>query len=102
MKIWSRKLLLVSFIVSAVAVGCGSKLQGTYTDSTGAFVLVLKSGNQATFSFSGQSGACTYQSDGQKVNLTCEGQAGALPLTIQSDGSLTAPPGTLLPPLQKK
>jgi hypothetical protein len=102
MRIRSYKTLLACLVAPATMIGCGSKLQGTYTDSSGAFTLELKSGNQATFTFSGQSGPCTYQSDAHTVNLTCAGQAGALPLTIQSDGSLNGPPGTFLPPLRKK
>jgi hypothetical protein len=94
--------LLVPLLATVVVGGCSSRIQGTYTDSTGAFVLELKSGNSASFSFSGQPAACTYQSAGSKINLQCAGQAAALVLTVQSDGSLTGPPGTLMPALRKK
>lgn len=94
--------LLVALLATVVVGGCSSRIQGTYTDSTGAFVLDLKSGNSASFSFSGQSAPCTYQSTGGKINLQCEGQAAGMVLTVQSDGSLTGPPGTLMPPLRKK
>jgi hypothetical protein len=94
--------LLVALLATVVVNGCSSRVQGTYTDSTGAFVLDLKSGNRASFAFSGQPAACTYRPAGSRINLQCEGQAGNLVLTVQSDGSLTGPPGTDLPPLRKK
>jgi len=97
-----RKVL--SYVVLAVIglAGCSGSVSGTYTDPSGAFVLNLKSGGAATFAFAGQQANCTYKSDGKTVNLTCEGQTGALTLTVQSDGSLTGPPGTFMPPLRKK
>ena len=94
--------LLVALIATVAVPGCSSRLQGTYTDPTGAFVLELKSGHSASLAYSGQSAACTYQPAASKINLQCEGQAGTLVLTVQSDGSLTGPPGTFLPPLRKK
>jgi hypothetical protein len=94
--------LLVALLATVVVQGCSSRIQGTYTDSTGAFVLELKSGNSATFAFSGQPAACTYQSAAGRINLKCEGQAANLVLTVHSDGSLTGPPGTVLPTLRKK
>lgn len=94
--------LLVALLATLVVYGCSSRVQGTYTDSSGAFVLTLKSGNSASFAFSGQPAACTYQPTGSTINLQCEGQAANMVLTVQSDGSLTGPPGTLMPPLRKK
>jgi hypothetical protein len=94
--------LLVALLATSVLGGCSSRIQGTYTDPTGAFVLELKSGNSASFAFSGQAAPCTYQSAGSKINLQCQGQADTLVLTVQNDGSLTGPPGTFLPPLRKK
>jgi hypothetical protein len=94
--------LLAALLATAAVGGCTSRVQGTYSDPTGAFVLELKSGNSASFSFSGQAAPCTYQSSGGKVNLQCAGQAGSLALTVQNDGSLVGPPGTFLPPLRKK
>lgn len=94
--------LLVALLAVLGLVGCGSRIQGTYTDSTGGVVLDLKSGDSASFTFSGQSAACTYQPAGSHINLKCDGQAGSLVLTVQADGSLTGPPGTYLPPLRKK
>jgi hypothetical protein len=94
--------LLVALLATVAVNGCSSRVQGTYTDSTGAFVLELKSGHSASFVFSGQPAPCTYQSSGGKISLQCEGQAANLVLTVQNDGSLTGPPGIDLPPLRKK
>jgi hypothetical protein len=94
--------LLLALLTTMVVSGCSPRVQGTYTDSTGAYVLELKSGHSASFVFSGQPAPCTYQSSGGKINLQCEGQAATLVLTVQSDGSLTGPPGIDLPPLRRK
>jgi len=98
------ELLLAASIAGAtlVAVGCGGGVQGTYSDGSGAFVLNLKSGGQATFAFAGQTAACTYVVNGQNINLTCEGDAGTTTLTLQSDGTLAGPSGSFMPPLKKK
>lgn len=94
--------LLVALLGVAAVQGCSSRVEGTYSDPTGAFVLQLKSGNSASFAFSGEAAPCTYQSSGGKVSLQCQGQAGPLVLTVQNDGSLAGPPGTFMPPLRKK
>jgi hypothetical protein len=98
------ELLLAASMAGAIllAAGCGGGVQGTYADPSGAFVLDLKSGGQATFAFAGQTAACTYVVSGSTVNLTCGGDAGTTTLTLQSDGTLTGPPGTFMPPLKKK
>ena len=102
----ARKLLhaaLAAAVLVAVVctVACGG-VQGTYTDTTGAVSLVLKSGGNATFTFAGQSGDCTYTSSGSTVALTCPGQAGAVNFTVGSDGTLSGPPDSFFPPLKKK
>jgi len=92
--------LLAAVLATVTVPGCTSRIQGTYTDSTGAYVLELKSGHSASFASAGQSAACTYQPAASTINLQCEGLN--LVLTVQRDGSLTGPPGTYLPPLRKK
>ena len=82
-------------------IACGSKLTGTYSAAGGAIMLELQSGGKASLSFAGQTAPCTYTTSGSTVTLTCQGQAGALALTVQSDGSLAGPPGSFIPPLQK-
>jgi len=101
----NSKLLRVSIATTLLALwfaGCGGGVQGTYSDQTGAFVLQLNSGGQATFTFAGQSAPCAYTANGNAIALNCQGAAGSVNLTVQSDGSLTGPPGTLMPPLRKK
>ncbi len=94
--------LAAAVLVAVVCtVACGG-VQGTYTDTTGAVSLVLKSGGNATFTFAGQSGDCTYTSSGSTVTLTCPGQAGAVNFTVGSDGTLSGPPDSFFPPLKKK
>jgi hypothetical protein len=84
-----------------VMIACGSKLTGTYSAAGGAITLELQSGGKASLSFAGETAPCTYTTSGNTVTLTCQGQAGNLALTVQSDGSLAGPPGSFIPPLQK-
>lgn len=102
-----RAKLLNPFLAGACliaivcAAACGG-VQGTYSDTIGAMVLVLKSGGNATFTFAGQSGDCTYTTSGSTVALTCPGQAGAVNFTLGSDGTLAGPPDSFFPPMKKK
>jgi hypothetical protein len=100
-KVLNAALAAAVLVAIVCTVACGG-VQGTYTDTTGAISLVLKSGGNATFTFAGQSGDCTYTSSGSTVVLTCPGQAGAVNFTVGSDGTLTGPPDSLFPPLKKK
>jgi len=88
--------------LSVVLASCGSGIAGTYSDSSGAFMLELRSGGKAQFTFEGQTASCTYTVDGTKLNLNCEGDAGKTVFTIHDDGSLTGPPGTFMPALRKQ
>ena len=100
-KLLNAALAAASLVAIVCTVACGG-MQGTYTDTTGAVSLVLKSGGNATFTFAGQSGDCTYTSSGNTVTLTCPGQAGAVNFTAGSDGTLSGPPDSFFPPLKKK
>jgi hypothetical protein len=105
MKTMLRTRMLAGIFAGVIllAVGCGSGVQGTYTDPSGGFVLDVKSGGNATFTFAGMPANCTYTQSGNSLTLACQGDtAGNLVLTIQSDGSLTGPPGSFMPPLKKK
>lgn len=94
-----RQFLMLAIVVAALALqGCNSRIPGTYTDQSGAFVLDLKSDGTATFSFNGDPAKCTYTSSGDQLNLKCQNQS--IALTFQKDGSLTG--GPLMPPLKKK
>jgi hypothetical protein len=104
-KFWrgaAAQLSLISLLAIAavtLAAGCGG-VTGTYSDPTGGVSVELKSGGAATFTFAGQSSPCTYTTSGKQVSLTCQGQTTVF--TIQDDGSLAGPPGSIMPPLKKK
>jgi len=92
-------LLCVAITAVSITAGCGG-VTGTYSDPTGGVSIELKSGGAAMFTFAGQSSPCTYTTSGKQVSLTCQGQTTVF--TIQDDGSLAGPPGSLMPPLKKK
>ena len=97
-----RNRVLVAALAASLAasmVSCGSRVQGTYSDPSGGIRLELKSDHKATFAFAGESAVCTYNVDSAKLTLACEGQK--TEFTINDDGSLTGPPGSLMAPLRK-
>lgn len=85
----------------SVVWGCGSGVQGTYTDAAGSVLLELRSGGQASITFMGEIVPCTYKVDTNKVALNCKEPAGIIQLSIHDDGSLTGPPGSFFPVLRK-
>jgi len=83
-------------------MGCKS-ITGTYTDANGAVILELRSGGSASLTFMGDVENCSYTSSKQLVTLTCSGSpVPTMAFNIHDDGSLTGPPGALMPPLRKK
>jgi hypothetical protein len=96
--IFFSAVVLVALVVLA-ASACGSKVQGTYSDANGAFTLELRSGGNASFTFEGETQACTYSVDGKKLMLDCKGDKTVF--TIHADGSLTGPQGSFMPALRK-
>lgn len=81
-----------SFLLAlSLIAGCGSDhgVQGTYSDPSGAWMLDLKSGGQATLTFYGDSRPCTYTVSGDQVAVTCKGEHAKLNFTVHQDGSLT-------------
>ncbi len=82
--------LLIVF--SMAASGCNSDhgVQGTYSDASGAWVLDLKSGGQASLTFYGDSRPCNYTTKGDEVTVTCKGERGKMNFNLHQDGSLTA------------
>lgn len=95
----TKTIAAMGLLLSCAA--CGSGVKGTYSDQNGAFVLDLKSGGTASFTFAGDTAPCTYKVDGNNLTLNCQGQAGTAVLTIHDDGSLTGPPGSFMPVLRK-
>ena len=101
MKVRNLTSFLAGVVVMLLCAACGSGVKGTYSDPQGAFVLDLKSGGSASFTFAGDTAPCTYKVDGNNLTLNCQGQAGTVVLTIHDDGSLTGPPGSFMPALRK-
>ena len=74
---------------AVLVAGCGSKLNGTYTNASGIAMLELKSGGKATMGLGGEAKDCTYTEDGKQIRLTCFGEQ--ISLRINDDGTLFAP-----------
>jgi len=98
-----RYAALTAVLVSLcfVLAACGKSVTGTYTDAASGFTLELKSGGEATITFMGSSGPCTYTTASNQVTVTCQGSAGGGVFTIQNDGSLAPPAGAPMPVLKK-
>jgi|KBSMisStaDraftv2_1062788.scaffolds.fasta_scaffold00717_9 hypothetical protein len=82
--------------------GCDSAPRGTYTDANGAVMLEVRSGGKASFTFMGDVEDCSYESGGKQLTLSCKGEAGKTVFNIHDDGSLTGPPGSFMPSLQRQ
>ena len=80
-------VLMVAFSSAA----CGSKVEGTYTNTGGMVTVDLKSGGKATITMMGESAPCTYTVKGDKVMLDCRPKGETMDLMIHDDGSLTGP-----------
>lgn len=79
--------------------GCGSKVKGN-TYEAGLIAVSFQSGGKATFGTTGESVPCTYTESGDKITLACNGDSNVF--TVDSDGNLAAPPGSLIPKLVKR
>jgi len=85
------KGLLIAALTVAIAMisGCGSKMEGTY--SNGQVTLDLRSGGKAIFTMLGESTECTYKADDSKVMLDCTPNGEKVEFMVHDDGSLNAP-----------
>jgi hypothetical protein len=85
--------VLIASVIVAIGVigGCGSKMDGTYTNTGGMVTLDLKSGGKATFTMMGESLPCTYKVKDDKVMLDCTPKGEKVDFMIHADGSLTGP-----------
>jgi hypothetical protein len=99
-----RTVVLAAIVVclSYAISGCGSGIQGTYTEPGGNYKLELKSGGKANLTVARVTSQCTYTLSGSSITLTCDGYDDNMILTVHDDGSLTCLPGTPLPTLRKK
>ena len=84
-------LILALGLVSFVIGGCGSKMEGTYTNTGGMVTLDLKSGGKATFTMMGETVSCNYKAKGDKINLDCSPKGEKVDFTVHDDGTLTGP-----------
>src|SRR5438046_5447936 len=88
----AKVLSLALLLFGVVSCGSKSKLEGTYSQSGGGTVaLDLKSGGKAQFTMMGESVACTYQVNGDKLMLECPPKGEKVDFTINDDGSRTGP-----------
>jgi hypothetical protein len=87
-----RLVLLAALLAVMPAIGsCGSKMEGTYTNTGGMVTLDLKSGGKANFTMMGETMACSYKVSGDKVLLDCTPKGEKVDFMIHDDGSLTGP-----------
>src|SRR5438874_13487563 len=82
-------LILALGLVSFVIGGCGSKMEGTYTNTGGVVTLDLKSGGKATFTMMGETLPGRYKAKGDKVNLDCSPKGEKVEFTVHDSRSLT-------------
>jgi hypothetical protein len=69
-------------------IGCGPRVEGTYTNTTGTMTLELRSGGKASFLMMGETSDCTYTVSGKNIHLTCG--KNETDFHILDDGSLTS------------
>ena len=87
-----RLTLFAALIVFTPVIGsCGSKVEGTYTNTGGMVTLDLKSGGKATFTMMGESMPCKYTVKGDKIALDCTPKGDKVDFMMHDDGSLTGP-----------
>ena len=99
-----RGAFLIIVLAGAIlAAGCGSSnVEGTYHDPENAVTLELK-GGKANLNFAMIHMNAAYTVDGDKLTLRpLEGDASqTMVFTINKDGSLSGPAGSMIPQLVK-
>jgi hypothetical protein len=98
----SKSPVLIVFLLAAFTISCG-RYQGLYRDSSGTISLDLHKG-KARLSLGAYTIEGTYKLDGNKIIAT--GNFGPLipnpcTFTLNDDGSLDGPPGSMILHLQK-
>lgn len=79
--------------------GCNSGPSGKYQDSSGALSVEFKGGGKATVTMMGMATDATYTVDGDKITVEVRGDKTVF--TLNKDGSLAGPSGSLIGNLQK-
>jgi hypothetical protein len=69
-KLGCAALTAILVCLCCALAGCGKSVTGTYSDPASGFTLELKSGGEATITFMGNSGPCTYKVDGNQVTVS--------------------------------
>jgi hypothetical protein len=95
-------MTVAAILFTLVLSSCTPDVQGTYADQSGTWRLELKSGGKATFTFQGDAEDCTYSTSGKQLTVNCKEPAGSSTVTVQDDGSLAGPPGSMIPVLRKQ
>ena len=81
--------LWLAVCTAAVVLACGrSKVEGTYSSTSGTMILELRSGGKASFTMMGETNDCTYTVKGKNIHLTCGNNE--TDFHIMDDGSLTS------------
>jgi hypothetical protein len=77
--------------------GCGSKIDGTYTDSSRTVTYTFKSNGTVLMSVAGSEVEMKYEVEGDKIKILMAPQGGAsLVMTMLKDGSIQGPIGMKL------
>ena len=84
-------LFAVLIGLTSVLASCGSKMEGTYTNTGGMVTLDLKSGGKATFTMMGETIPCKYTVKGDKIALDCTPKGDKVDFMVHDDGSITGP-----------
>ncbi len=91
----------IAATLTLAVVACGGP-KGTYTDSSGSFVLTLKGGGNANFAIPNSESPCTYAIKGDQLTLNCKDAGGPVTLTMHDDGSISGRADGFMPVLRKK
>jgi len=90
----------IGILVIAVLLlsGCGSKIDGTYTDSSRTVTYTFKSNGTVLMSTMGTEVELKYEVDGDKIKIQTGAPQGSasLVLTLLDDGSIQGPMGIKL------
>ena len=92
----SASVLLALALFVSVPIGCGDKhksLDGVYQSGGGPINLTIK-GQKATINIAGETKTYDYKVEGNKLTILNTEQ-GNIDFTINDDGTLTSPFGTL-------
>jgi hypothetical protein len=87
-----RVVFIAAKMLEVPAIGgCGSKTEGTHTNTGGMVTLDLKSGGKAVLTLMGETTSCTYKVKDNKVMLDCTPKAEKVDFMIHDDGSISGP-----------